>query len=215
MTAQLTDTGEMKMHFRPGNRDDFGIWHEVHVHDAYRVRQLHASGVKPKRIVDLGGHVGTFTRLANKYWPEAIIHSYEVSPPTYDLLCLNTAGIPNITAFQNCVLGWFGEEEGRELYPSNAMERHFREHRNPCAVSPKVVLARAESIDFLKIDVEQSEVNILTHLDAMDALKDIQFIHGEWHFDEAKRVVREIVGKTHDIELIDVGQWNHFWARRK
>lgn len=203
------------MHLRPGNKDDHGILNEVHAHDSYRIRSLHASGFRPKRILDFGGHIGTFTRMANKYWPEAVIHAYEVAPQNHALLQLNTAGIPNITVYNNCVLGWYYEEEGRDIHPSNAMERHFREHRVPSSVSPKVVMARIGSVDFLKIDVEQSEVNIFTHLDAMDALKDIEVIHGEWHFDDAKRVVREVLGKTHNVELLDVGNWNLFWARRK
>ena len=74
---------------------------------------------------------------------------------------------------------------------------------------------RLPRIDLLKIDCEQSEVNIFRELDHLGRLEDIDVIAGEWHFDTAKNELRSIVGKTHDVELIDEGMWNHFFARRK
>ena len=43
----------------------------------------------------------------------------------------------------------------------------------------------------------------------------IPVISGEWHFDTAKNEIRSIVGRTHDVELVDEGYWNHFHAKRK
>lgn len=202
----------MKLHVRLGNKDDLGVCAEVQTQDAYRVKKL---AFQPKRVVDLGGHIGSFTRMAHKYWPKAIIHAYEVDEPTRAVLNLNATGLRNISVFGNYVLGWYLNEKEHPVYPGNTMEQEYRAQRHQTCISAKMVLARIGSIDFLKIDVEQSEVNILTELAALGALKNIRCIHGEWHFDEAKRVVREVVGQTHHVELVDEGQWNLFWATLK
>jgi uncharacterized protein YaiE (UPF0345 family) len=58
-------------------------------------------------------------------------------------------------------------------------------------------------------------VNIFRELDHLDRLKDIAVISGEWHFDTAKNELRSIVGKTHEVDLVDEGMWNHFFAKRR
>jgi FkbM family methyltransferase len=220
MTTYLHDTGECRVHVHRGDvhemHTDVAICHEVHVDDCYRVRKLVASGFAPKIIVDIGAHIGTFTTLAAKYFPDATIYSFEPLKPYYRLLVMNSPG--RRTRPQNlAVVGFYGDEQGRDIYPSNEFERAYRSRQlsNAISVAQLFEKYRLPRIDFLKIDCEQSEVNIFRELDHLDRLKDIDVIAGEWHFDTAKNEVRSIVGKTHDVELIDEGMWNHFFARRK
>lgn len=207
----------MQVHTDERERNiDYAICHEVQALDCYRVRELVSSGFSPRIIVDIGAHIGSFTALAGKYFPEASIYSFEPLRHHYELLVRNSPkrrGRPLNLA----VLGFYGNEEGRDIYPGNEFERAYRARQLSNAISAERLFNKYKlpRIDLLKIDCEQSEVNIFRELDYLDRLKDIDVIAGEWHFDTAKGELRSIVGKTHDVDLVDEGMWNHFFARRR
>jgi FkbM family methyltransferase len=215
----LHDAPECRMHVHAETQErhiDYAICHEVQSLDCYRVRELAASGFDPRIIVDIGAHIGTFTAMAAKYFPAAHIYSFEPLRHHYKLLVRNSPkrrGRPQNLA----ILGFYGNEEGRDVYPGNEFERAYRARQLSNAISAADLFRRYKlpRIDFLKIDCEQSEVNIFRELDSLDRLKDIDVISGEWHFDTAKQELRSIVGKTHEVELVDDGMWNHFFARRR
>jgi|ERR1051326_747308 FkbM family methyltransferase len=215
----LHDTGECQMHVHVDARElhiDIAICHEVQLLDCYRVHHLVGAGFAPRIIVDIGAHIGSFTALAAKYFPEAAIYSFEPLRQHYRILVRNSPkgrGRPENLA----VLGFYGSEEGHDIYPSNEFERAYRARQLSNAISAAQLFKKFKlpRIDFLKIDCEQSEVNIFRELDAIGRLKDIDVISGEWHFDTAKNELRSIVGKTHDVDIVDDGMWNHFFARRR
>jgi FkbM family methyltransferase len=213
------DTGECRLHVHLDERErhiDYGICHEVQKSDCYRVHELAAAGFAPRIIVDIGAHIGAFTTLAAKYFPEAKIYSFEPLKQHYRLLVKNSR-VRRCRPQNLAVLGFYGAEAGRDLYPGNEFEHAYRARQLSNAISAADLFDRFDlpRIDLLKIDCEQSEVNIFRELDHLGRLKDIDVITGEWHFDTAKNEVRSIVGKTHDVELVDEGMWNHFFARRK
>lgn len=215
----LFEAPECRMQVHTDERErniDYAICHEVQALDCYRVRELVSSGFSPRIIVDIGAHIGSFTALAGKYFPEASIYSFEPLRYHYELLVKNSPkrrGRP----FNLAVLGFYGKEEGRDIYPGNEFERAYRTRQLSNAISAERLFSKCKlpRIDLLKIDCEQSEVNIFRELDDLDRLKDIDVIAGEWHFDTAKNELRSIVGKTHDVHLVDEGMWNHFFARRR
>jgi FkbM family methyltransferase len=215
----LHDAPECRMHVHSDQHErhiDYAICHEVQSLDCYRVRQLTSAGFAPRIIVDIGAHIGSFTALAAKYFPDARIYSFEPLRRHYDLLVRNFP--PRRGRPQNlAVLGFYGNEEGHDLYPGNEFERAYRARQMSNAISVSQLLRKYKlpHIDFLKIDCEQSEVNIFRELDHLDRLKDIDVIAGEWHFEIAKNELRSLVGKTHEVELVDDGLWNYFFARRR
>ena len=218
-SSYLFDTGECHLHVHLDERErniDYGICHEVHKSDCYRVQELAGAGFAPRIIVDIGAHIGAFTTLAAKYFPAATIYSFEPLKQHYRLLAKNSPS--RRCRPQNlAVLGFYGREAGRDIYPGNEFEHAYRARQLSNAISAAELFRRFKlpRIDLLKIDCEQSEVNIFRELDHLGFLKDIDVITGEWHFDTAKKELRSIVGKTHDVELVDEGMWNHFFARRR
>jgi FkbM family methyltransferase len=215
----LHDAPECRMHVHADQQErhiDYAICHEVQSLDCYRVRELAGAGFAPRVIVDIGAHIGTFTALAAKYFPSAEIYSFEPLRHHYELLVKNSPkrrGRPHNLA----VLGFYGSEEGHDIYPGNEFERAYRARQLSNAISVQQLFRkyRLPRIDLLKIDCEQSEVNIFREMDAIDRLKDIDVISGEWHFETAKNELHSIVGKTHEVDLVDDGMWNHFFARRR
>ena len=208
---------QMRVHAEEEERHiDYSICHEVQALDCYRVRELSSAGFAPRIIVDIGAHIGSFTALAAKYFPAATIYSFEPLRRHYQLLAMNAPprrGRPHNLA----VLGFYGAEAGHDVYPGSEFERAYRTRQLTNAISVARLFRKFKLsyIDFLKIDCEQSEVNIFRELDSLDRLKDIDVIAGEWHFDTAKSELRTIVGKTHDVQIVDDGMWNHFFARRR
>lgn len=217
--TEIFQTPECRMHVHIDERErhiDYAICHEVQIDDCYGVRKRAEAGFAPRVIVDIGAHIGTFTAIAAKYFPQARIYSFEPLKQHYEVLVKNSRSgrcTPNNLA----VLGFYGSEQGRDIYPSNEFERAYRARQLSNAVSAAQMLRKfkLQHIDWLKIDCEQSEVNIFRELDSLDRLKDIDLISGEWHFETAKTELRTIVGKTHDVEIVDEGHWNYFEARRK
>jgi FkbM family methyltransferase len=208
---------QMYVHADPHERHiDHAICHEVQALDCYRVRDLVASGFDPRVIVDIGAHIGSFTSLAAKYFPNATIYSFEPLRPNYQLLVRNSPK-GRVRTQNLAVLGFYGNEAGHDLYPGSELEHAYRSRQLTNAISAERLLRKfkLQRIDFLKIDCEQSEVNIFRELDYLDRLKDIDVISGEWHFDTARTELHSIVGKTHDVEVVDEGMWNHFFARRR
>lgn len=212
--------GVIPMHVRTGpkERNDRDTVDEVHVRDVYRLKSLVESGFKPKRIMDIGAHIGTFTALAAHYWPESWVWSFEPIPEEFSVLALNAP--KNSTLIRAAVLGFYGLPHDPQLYKSNADEQRWHiDHKGNCISAMEAFdLASQESRyapDFLKLDCEQSEVNILRQLNRADLLKYVPIIHGEWHFQEAKAEVKRILSKTHHVEVIEESEWNHFYADRR
>src|SRR5215831_4200877 len=81
----------MYVHTDPHERQiDYAICNEVQALDCYRVRALTSAGFAPKIVVDIGAHIGSFTALAAKYFPDARIYSFEPLSVHYDLLVWNS-----------------------------------------------------------------------------------------------------------------------------
>ena len=148
---------------------DIAICHEVQIQDCYRVRELSGSGFEPEIIVDVGAHIGTFTALAAKYFPRAKIYSFEPLRQHYDVLVKNSRG-GNCQPKNDAVVGFFRAEEGHDIYVSSQLERAYRSRqlRNAISVDELFKNLKLPRIDFLKIDCEQSEVNIFRELDFLD-----------------------------------------------
>jgi FkbM family methyltransferase len=205
-------TREFEIEITDDVNNDMGIIGEVQTNDCYRVRDN--QHLNPNIVVDIGAHIGTFSMMAAAYWPTCKIYAFEPVPEWYRCLITN---VPSAIAYNEAIIGFLNTEEGHDVYRSNDFEDAYHKgHRtNGISITTMFDVCDIDHIDFLKIDCEGSEVNIFRELDYTNKLKDIHTIHGEWHFDEGKKVIREIVAKTHDVELIDVGEWNHFYAVRK
>jgi FkbM family methyltransferase len=190
---------------------------EVQVRDVYHVKELVGSGFDPKRIMDIGAHIGTFTTLAAHYFPNAWIHAFEPLPEEFAVLAMNLPA--NATALRAAVVGFYGKDRNMGVYRSHSDEQRWRLERNGNCLSASMAYCLASEttgkVDMMKLDCEQSEVNILSELDMAGVLKTIDVVHGEWHFEPARKEVIRILCKTHHVETIDKGEWNLFYADRR
>lgn len=212
------ETREQKMIV---TNEDMRSWlstaEEVHERDCYKIRELAGKGFKPKTIVDIGAQVGMFTSMAGKYFPDAFVYAFEPVPAWFQLLALNTAvGHRNCMPINACVLGFLNEDGSQPLCHINADELKWRNGTPGYArrgISVLNMLSITGQIDYLKIDCEGSEVNILRDMDNRDVLKNIEWIVGEFHFEDARKEVDRILSKTHALTM-NKNSIDLFWAHR-
>lgn len=186
-----------------GQNQDVIYCDEVQKRDCYGVRALHAEQFVLEVVVDIGAQIGTLSMMVAKYWPKARIFCYEPVSAQCRVLRRN---VPNAMCRETAVIGFYGKEAGNDVhkcvYHVHDPELPYRE-RKGVAVSVEEMFANDNicSIDFLKLDCEECEVNIIRELAMLGKLKDIKRIHGEWHGPAARHEVIETLAITHDVDL--------------
>lgn len=213
--------------WRHGFFDRNVVWRVI-FQDDYGLQPLAQTGFVPQVIVDVGGHVGTFTLLASSLWPDAKIVTIEPDMrggkgrDTSQLLSMNTADRPNVTVEKSALIGGIDDSfparvrHRRELSGDN--RRHplelsflgseeygswFEGKPDLRALSVNALLAKhaIEHIDLLKLDCEGSETFILRELRGLGMLDAIPEIRGEWHGNLAQREVQLSLTPSHRVNI--------------
>ncbi len=145
---------------------------------------------RPSVLFDVGANVGDWSLAAGALIPGAEIHAFEVSPPTFDRLVANTKHLANV----RCVRVGLSDRAG----PVKIHHYSDVPSLSSCLVYPHPFtsteimgeLTTGEAyaasqgipnIDFLKIDVEGMEDNVLRGFDGLlrhRAIRLIQFEYG-------------------------------------
>ena len=151
-------------------------------------------------IVDIGAMIGSFSLWAHEKWPNAMIYSYEPDPKSFNFLKQNIefCSNPEKIKFFNSAI-WNAESEvifqQFEKTPScNSMFIFDPPYVSGSSSKIKIktdsisnVLKKLDKIDFLKIDCEGSEYDIMYSL-SKNELKKIKYIALEYHeFDNNNR----------------------------
>jgi FkbM family methyltransferase len=147
----------------------------------------------PKVIYDLGANVGVSSLFFSSLYPQATIYGFEPLPENFELCCLNYRGIPNPSQ----VFPWaIGSKSGTATFDCKNDSRGGRlksTHPDPnlqtiAQIQVKIVsiadLIGKEGLpppDFLKIDVEGAEYDVLEGLNSYAHLVSSIYleIHGE------------------------------------
>ena len=79
------------------------VYHELIINDVYDFFDS-LWKFKARIIVDIGAHVGMFSKLCSLAFPEAVIYAYEPNPDSFKWLKQNCEGTL-ITPFEKAVLG--------------------------------------------------------------------------------------------------------------
>lgn len=189
--AQITVSG-FELNYRP-NTGDEDVLREVIEGDNYSIKELYLPN-KPK-IIDVGAHIGGFSRLVLYRWPKARVWAIEANRRNWELLEQNLANYPNATICKGAAVGsepvnkrlimskehqnvtggwgiqWNGEHPLEPWNVAEPLDKFFYLHD---------IINEAGQIDLLKIDCEGSEWNIFYHM-STDDLSKISYIVGEFH----------------------------------
>lgn len=149
-------------------------------------------------ILDIGANVGAFTVWARTRFPDALIHSYEPNPEAFELLEVNVGSLANVVTHQVAVSNSNGEGflyDGGANIGECSLKQDWMSNTTGQRV-PLLDAADLPACDFLKIDTEGSEIDILSRYRYLDTLHAIVL---EWHW----LANRYRIGKL----LVDAGFW--------
>lgn len=164
---------------------DEGVIREVVEDDVYGLRYIKDSDLDVKVVVDVGGHVGSFTRLAAGLWPDATFHTFEANPNNWGIIAINMGSITSECTLHRAAL--VGEvpqnarlqiEKGRGGEVTGGWGINFSETAHPVPsdadsieltsfVTVKQLIGRGglvRNIDLLKLDCEGSEFSIINSM---------------------------------------------------
>jgi FkbM family methyltransferase len=193
----------------------------VIVQDEYQIKDLYAQDRDIEYIVDIGANLGTAAFKFQTFYPKAKILVCEPEPELMKYAKLNTNN--KLTYVEKAVIGDDRKEVTFNVckWAGNGhVDGHFRwdlfapmgskkigEIKVPaCTLKDLVDEYNFPRIDLLKIDTEGMESEILKAYKPY--LKNVKYIRGEWHGDEEKSLIREILQDTHDI-LLESAQDTH------
>ncbi len=154
---------------------------------------------RPKPVIlDIGACVGAFTVWAHKKWPSAAIHAYEPNPALQRALFENVDYASGVTLHSCAVVGQATTAQTRlYLGKDNAGQSSTAglAHKD-AAKSTLVDVIGADELplaDFIKIDAEGVEWDILERLHALYRLNSVSAIAYEYHSLEDRNRIEKML----------------------
>ncbi len=181
---------------RPNTQDEPMARTEVFHRDYYR--QYGKLEIKPgDTVVDLGANVGSFSILAGMEGAETIV-AVEAHPETIALFEKNVERNNQyfknpVTLFRGAVMGKPQEEvpfylcndpkgsgsHTATLHPNNKPDNFKHLTVKAFSLDQIIEMAKLNRIDFLKVDIEGAEYEVIDNCSRLDIVRQISF---EWHF---------------------------------
>ncbi|KKN60145.1 hypothetical protein LCGC14_0535230 [marine sediment metagenome] len=140
-------------------------YHTKRMETGFLYREIENVVKKGHVFVDVGSHIGVYTKLASKLaGPKGIVHSFEPLPSNYNKLLKNVGGRINVKTYNNAVADFNGEKRFYESAKSN-LDNSFYEGSEDRNIPHIVQVVTLDSVlkhaDVIKIDVEGAEHLVL------------------------------------------------------
>lgn len=191
---------------------DEKISRESIVDDCYQLRQLVADDPGIDSVIDIGGHIGSFAVIANTFWPKAEIKCFEPLLENFELLKMNTDHIKQkVSAFNQAVAG-IAAKEVRFQPSSLSIKEHGKlntgDAKLDCMGSMFAETTTVSAImagkpcGLLKMDCEESELEILAEACRMYCLGKIKHIRMEVHSEAYLAAIEGLLKKTHKMAVM-------------
>jgi len=171
-------------------REDTIVVKDVYAGDCYGLKSL---GFTPETILDIGAHIGCFSRLAHELFPQAKIIAVEANPRNIPALQKNAGDFAEIVeaactyeqgelSLASTVYAGSRNSGGSVLIAGDRPAKRLVDVYEPLPVKRRVTLEElAERIDVLKLDCEGSEISVLRNCE----LSRVGVVVAEWHDDLA------------------------------
>lgn len=156
------------------------------IEDIWQGEYAIETGRPPRTVLDLGANIGGFTVWAKEKWPDATVRAFEPHPDNAALYRINTRHFRGVKLENVAVAGLDGETR---LAEGATCGEHSLKMSGAGRAVRVLNAEHVPSAEFVKIDTEGCEVEILENLD----LTETQWIALEYHSNEDCGRIREIL----------------------
>ena len=176
------------VHYRPGSSDPEVIY-KILLKGGKKAEYFVPAGIQPRVIWDVGANIGAASLYFADRFPEAKIHCFEPVQSNFAVLEKNVAAHPQIRAHRAAL----GAASGELEISHSASARNFGGfsfhydgnaevpvERVPMRTPQEVLAGGVPAPDFIKIDVEGAEYDILTAFPP-ELLGRVRWLVGELH----------------------------------
>jgi FkbM family methyltransferase len=196
------------VHYRPGSSDPEVIY-KILLKGGSKAEYHVPEGPRPRVVWDIGANIGAAALYFAERFPDAEIHCFEPLPENHALMEKNLSGSARLKA--HCLALGAGNSEleihasdnprnfgGFSFHYSGTQEVPVHTVR---VLTPAAVIAEglAPAPDFIKIDVEGAEYDILTAFEP-EVLAKVAWITGELHSKRSFALL-EHLSQRFDIEV--------------
>lgn len=195
------------VYYRPGTSDTELIY-KILLKKGQKAEYRFPAALEPRVILDIGANIGVASIFLARRFPQARIYAFEPVPANVELLRLNTASYPRITACPMALGAADGDVEmhfsddphnfGGFSFSAQGSDSNHKlrvQRRDIRAVLNELGI---DQVDLIKIDTEGAEYDILTAL-TEDVLRRVTWITGELHGEKDFELLA-FLSKWFDIE---------------
>lgn len=157
----------------------------------------------PATVLDIGANVGAFTAWALTQWPEARVEAFEPVPENFEVFLQNHDHDTRVSVGTYAVMSFTADSlvmyRGENVGGHSAFDIGEQQVTKSFRV-PSISAGSLPACEFIKIDAEGAEVQILTKLDLSKA----KVIAYEWHGHDRRIECEELINERegHWFELV-------------
>jgi FkbM family methyltransferase len=146
----------------------------------------------PQTVLDIGANEGAFTAWALERWPGCLVDAFEPVPDNAALFLENHKDHDQVNFFQMAVSNEKRLTLHSGLHNSGECSAHDLGEQGPDSVEVECLPpARIAPADFVKVDTEGCELEILTHLD----LSRTRAVVFEYHRESDRSQIYSLLGQ--------------------
>lgn len=194
-TLLKTERSGIPFYIRNGTVDP-NVLDEVIVGDPYKLNAIKLR--ERPNIVDVGAHIGAFTKLCAWKWPHGKLYAYEANPRNWEVLDMNLADIKEKTViYKGALVGKeptnkrlvIREEEAARITGGWGIIYEQEEYEPEAGVAFEPIenffyvselFPVLDKVDILKLDCEGSEFSIIQEMTEEELYK-VDYLVAEIH----------------------------------
>ena len=231
-----------RFHIREEKGGDMDVIREIYLDDAYQIAKMAYNGFNPALIIDVGAHIGAFSKKCYETWPNAKIIAIEPSRRSNELLMANVSKalcfrraigkssdeLLLIDAYQSTGSGFTTSKDRLEYKIAEKRLIDGYTYGTQAEVIPSHLVCSLEDIlgscpipdnqpiDLLKLDCEGAEFEIFETISPETAAR-VKRIVGEFHCVEGydyflERAQRAFPHLNFDTNVFPTAKIGLFWT---
>lgn len=182
--------------------------------DVYRLKDFKAAHPTARTFVDIGANIGAFAVFVKRLWPNARVFCAEPLQQNFNVLKENVKNINGVALFERAVIAGSDELIGfqgpshitkPESHDKNFADGHVsRESPTKVYACTLPDIIGEDVVDFMKLDCEGGEIEILESIKGTPYISRIKTIRGEWHGHGAAELLAASLSPTHNFKVTSV-----------